>query len=769
MRFERSYWAGAAIALYIAFSALRASGGRGPALAAVALVPLALAGAWRLTSAERARAWPIDPEQAARARAALRVSCVGLAMLVSARSTTVVSAGFVATANAGAAIACVAALVAMSRTPALPGLLEPPRLSTSLDAAALSLALWSVAIALPAAKWAHPARLVLLDAVVLDYTTSTAALGSLGIAAVAAARLRAARRLELDMAERAHAALLVVALAVSIGIAGSWLEVVPPETLLPVCAAAACALAAACVIAGDGERVAGVLRTAVGLAVLAGPVAIVATSLAHQMPDRAAGILFIAASVASIAGLYAPRAARALAPRLKRWHYAYERATAAAMTPDPDAALEAALGVLQRAGGDLRGAGLYQLAPPEFIEVDRAGYVRREQVQIPDALVALAEAEPLRILRAPVLHALEVRRPEVRPVLAWMERRGAHALAVVYDVMGPIGLVAIPSPASARAMTLAEARALRKLADRLGAAIGVGLSLARSRQRELDAHREAEALKSALAGAEAAGRERDDRLGVFVSEAAARASLCAFSPAMKSALVDLERAAHAGGPITLLAPPGADARAWAALAHLTANRDPEKFVVVDGAKREATDALRLGEPGSAFERSRGGSLVVLDPQALDKRAQIELARAPTAGLIVVVPATIDRLVADGRMLDELGDTLGARAVALPALTSRSEDLRALALAFLGDFGFRRRGEPYGLSIEALARLHEHDFTAGELELSALLTRAALATPGDVVTVDSLAKAGLGPAAPSPDEGAKPAIPLKRKRGRPRAG
>ena len=96
------------------------------------------------------------------------------------------------------------------------------------------------------------------------------------------------------------------------------------------------------------------------------------------------------------------------------------------------------------------------------------------------------------------------------------------------------------------------------------------------------------------------------------------------------------------------------------------------------------------------------------------------------------------------MSERLADLLGDRAVALPPLAARAEDLRALAMEHLSRIGVRLGARPLGLAPRALAALLEHAWPGNDAELYATLLKAALATEGEVVGPRELAKAGLRP-------------------------
>jgi transcriptional regulator of acetoin/glycerol metabolism len=296
-------------------------------------------------------------------------------------------------------------------------------------------------------------------------------------------------------------------------------------------------------------------------------------------------------------------------------------------------------------------------------------------------------------------------------------------------------------------MTLEEARHLRVLADRLGAVLGVSSMLARSREREQKARDELEALRSEAVRKDAALRSGAARFQAIARMLERPARSAAYSPPARAAVEQLERLAQMGRPINLLTPPGLDAVAWAALAHLASSRKDGAFVVLDGASPAEHDLLRFRDPvESPLKIASGGTLVILDAHALplDVQSYIGAALTEDTGLIVALPSTADVLAASGRLSERLADCLGDRAVALPALASRAEDLRALALEHLVRIGMRVRGQPLGLDLTALAALGEHLWPGNDAELYAVLLRAALAAEGDVISARDLEAVGFAP-------------------------
>ena len=124
--------------------------------------------------------------------------------------------------------------------------------------------------------------------------------------------------------------------------------------------------------------------------------------------------------------------------------------------------------------------------------VDRAGYAHTEPAEVPARLIELAQVEPERVLRVEAAEAVEVRRPEVRPLLAWLAERDDRRGGPGERRGGPDRALAIPRARRASPMTLEEVSGLRAVADRLGTVIAVSAMLSGSRGREVAARREAE-------------------------------------------------------------------------------------------------------------------------------------------------------------------------------------------------------------------------------------------------------------------------------------
>jgi hypothetical protein len=733
---------------YVAFAALRATEGSALAFASLLLAPVALAFTWRATARELGASSPDD----AVAQVCARLAATGLCALAAA-ATGPDRSTFVALSNAAAAVAALSGLVAIARLPALGGALPRSAEGRRLEPAAFAAMLWTVAVALPAARELAPNRFGTLDRSIVDFITALTALATLGIGIAATARVHALRKLELGVADRASAALFAASTALVIALATSLLGIAPPERTLPIAAALAGAAATTAAATEDASRAIARLRLVLATTALIGPLTLALAIVARTRPDRSSLVVLAACLLTAIATSLAPRLAKRLAGDAERWRAALDVATGAAMSPDPDTAIEGALMAMRTAAGAgaTTSAALYRVAPPERVTVDRAGYARIERARLPAGLIPFAKDEPDGVLRVNVAHAVEVRAPAMREVAAWMDERGYAAAAIVRDGNEAIGVLAIPSTTWTSPGSLDEVRALRVLADRLAAVVSVSAMLARARERDMTARATLETQGSDLSALRTRALAGDDRRVAFASLLARAARSAAYSPAARATIDRLEHLGESDVPVVLVTPPGVDAIAWAAIVHLASKRRGGPLVIIEGALPIDHAIERWRDTAtSPLEAARDGTLVVLDAHALPHPVQAYLAAAfeGIAGLVISTPRTTDALVATGAIDERFADKLGDRAVALPPLRARSEDLRALTIEHLARIG-ARLGHALGVTPRGLQALLEHDFPGNDLELADLLLRASIfatagatATTGVSIDVAHLAAAGL---------------------------
>jgi hypothetical protein len=647
----------------------------------------------------------------------------------------------------GAAITSVAGLYAIERTPGLPGMFERanPRRTSGIAVGLASLA-WIAAVVLAGLRALAPDRVREVAPTFEGLLGAVASLATMTLAVVAGYFGLERREHELGASDRLRAFVVLAAAAVALAVALGALRLVAPALALPVVATGVGILAVAVSATHSPETLGRAAARVVSLALLAAPPALATATIARFAEEHVTQIALAGAAVTAVAGFFAPRLAERAVPRIEPWRGAFESALESAMSPDADAALERALFALRglAAGGNASPV-VVRLAPPETLTVDRAGYPRREPASVPGAIESIAREEPAQLVRTLALAAAAVRRPEVRPAVEWLEERDLSALALLADEGEPIGWLGIPTAGRTAPISLPEARALRLLADRVAAAVATSGRIARSLAREADAAGKVTSLEERLARV---GAERDVERGrgeSLVRALAARVTRTAYSPSARIVLDRIESLAREGQPLALVVPPGVDPIGWIACHHVASPRHGGAIELVDARAPELADLALWRDPArSPLPRAVGGTLALLDPQALPRDAQRYLAVAlPSgAGLACVVPRTVDALAAMGELDERLADLLGDRAVLVPPLASRSEDLRPLALEILNRTSLRHRGRVLGLAPAALEALAEHAWPGNEAELEGLLVTAALQAEGDTIALGDLRRAGL---------------------------
>lgn len=750
----KSFLLPAAAVAYVCFGAVSTRGGPWPWVALVGLT-LGLALVWRRTEAPRAG----EDHTEVVARRVVRAVAWGAALWVAARTGSAGRAGLDAVANVGVGTATVAALIALARIASLGGLLAAPPATRSLDAAGFAAFLWAIAVAAPLTRAILPEQMVRLDPLAIDYATTSAAAGSLLVLVAASLRLRFLRRLELGAADRATGALALALTALFVAVPAAALDVAAPDRVLPVAVLLAALGTTWAAATREPTAVSRTLRGVLALAILGAPTLLVTGFVARSAPAHAGAVVLAASVLSILIGLIARRVSATLGPEQSRWLEAIDAASRGALQPEPDAAIRAALMALSKATA-VPGARpeLWRSDPAEVLSVDLAGYLHVDRSEAPERLYELALAEPERTLRADVLAALEVRRPEVRPLLAWFRSRKALSATVVLDEDGPLGFLLLPQGARSAPMSLEEARAVRSLTDRVSALLAVSSALARSRERELSAVNRADRADDEVARlGHIIGLETGKN--VALAERAARnAKRALYSAASRMAVDELERLGRSGAPVVVRTPPGTDATGFAAVVHLASPRRGGPFVVVDGASGPEHDLASWQDAASSpLSLADGGTLCLLDVAALPLEVQEHVARTlsrrvdpPLRGgvvpfsVVASVRSPLAELVESGRVSKALARCLGSAEVELPALRDRAEDIRALALAVLARSGLQKDGRPMGLDTSALRLLSDHEWPGNDHELEDVLARAAEVATGSVLTAADLAAVGFSP-------------------------
>jgi hypothetical protein len=716
----------------------------GPArwLALLVLPPL-LALLWH--RAEQRRQTALLPT----AVSAVQACLWGTAFFLAARTGPLGHAAFDAAANLGVGASTVATLLALGRLAPPAGLLQGHPAARSRDAAAFAALLWGIAVALPATRAILPDATA-LDPLAIDYATTAAATGSTLLLAASAGRMTVLRGLELGVGDRARGALVLTVTGILVAVASAAVDVAPPDRVVPTVLACTCVFVTWATATRDPATVTSALRGLLAIVILGVPTALATLWVARQSPAHLSLVVLFGCLASLLVGLIARAVARPLGPESSRWIQALERATSRALLPEPGAAMRATLVELRMAepAAETR-PELWRRDPSGVLHVDVAGYLHESEAEFPERILELSLLEPEGTLRAETLRALQVRRPDLRPLLGWFDSHGALSATALVEADGAEGLLVMPQGKRRATLTLEEARALRALAERVSGLLSVSAAMARSRKRELEARERADDLeveRGALTERLAAeGRRRTAEAESFALPLRATAH----GPAARFALAELERVGKSEPRVVLLTPHGVDARGWAAVVHLAGPNPGGVFVRVDCASRRARDGATWTDThASPLAQSSEGTLLLEDPAALPLETQLELARALSQArdvrVVVASAESLESELMNARLDRSLRRALAGPEVRVPALEERAEDLQSIVLSELASVGLRTRGAPLGIAPPALRAVLEHAWPGNELELRALLGRAVTSSSGPVLGLDDLLAAGLHP-------------------------
>lgn len=692
---------------------------------------------------------------ARRERPVARVLGVGAAIVIASLGATAERAGLDACGLVGAAACATAAAIAVARIPGSSGMVRPLRTSAAPFVAVVALAAWAALVARLAperGEWLavteHP------RAWAIGASTVTA----LVLLVQVEVTLRR-RALELGVAERALAMRGLLGTAFVAALVVALVGRARADELGRALVAGASVLLGAAALAADPVRVARVTRRVVVLTIVGGGVALLGAA-STEGRGEAWGVTLATAIVALAVGTVAHMLEGPLRPARGAWLDAFARAAAEAQRGDPDEAVRAALHALRAPGGaHAASPELWTFEPTRVTTVDAAGYAREADNELPASLTLVAAAEPEATLRADVLEALQVRRPELRPLARWMNDRGALLAALVACDGETEGVLVLPRVARDEPPTLEEVRALADTAGRLAAACRAKGTRDRMLARAVEATRRAEAAEERidlLHHERALDRGRDALAAIRLARPA---TIGVYSAASRMALEALERRTAVGAPIAILAPSGVDPVPVLARAHLSGARREGPLVLVDATSAREHDAARWTDPAaSPLALAHGGMLLLLDGAALppdvqqivaralaEKRAPWERPDPLDVQLALTASAPPEALVEQGR----LDVTLAARLadarespVELPRLRDRPEDLRAILTDRLAREGLRVLGRPVGIEQAAYARLVDYPFPGEDAELAAIVQRLVASCTGDLIRAADIEALGL---------------------------
>lgn len=673
----------------------------------------------------------------------VRFTLIGAALYLAAVSGEPDQAGLRAAASAGLGLAIAGALLCIARQEPPPGLLQGHRAASSLDALLLSSALWSVCTIAFLVRAIAPDTFP-LDPWSLDVASLFASLGSLLLVCASLLRVRLLRGLELGVSDRATAALALAIAGTAVTSGSGVLQLSTMDRLAGAASLATAIGVTACVAAPSPPLVTRTVRGLLALLLLGSPTALAGAWLTRKWPESSAEITLTTSAVCLIIGLLARAAAKPLAPEGSRWLGALSKAMDAALHPEPEMALRAALTELRKAEPRSKARPeIFRSEPTGLLSVDIAGYLEDRPVEFPSNVLDCALSEPSRTLRRETLEWAQVRQPAVRPLMTWFEAHQAKTATALCDDAGPVGLLVLPVGKRRSVLAIEEAKLLSQLSERLAGVVSVTSSLRRSRDREQGFRKAAEA---ALDDASTLRMQLQQQRRSDLSEAEARVQIlraAAHSPGAQIKLQELE--AHAREPrLTLVTPIGVDPVPWAAHVHLSGSTVPRPLIVVDLGQHAAQsdefwDEFYENErrlESSPLRRAKDGTLLLQHPGALPVRHQERLA----AALEESAPSRLIACVAPSAALAApLEKLLNGPRVALPTWEERPEDLQAFVLAELTQLGLSQRGQPLGIERAALYELVQRDFAGNDAELRGILAAAAAQTDGERVSLATILK------------------------------
>ncbi len=593
-----------------------------------------------------------------------------------------------------------------------------------------------------------------------------------------------AARYELTPAPRARARFVIPGMtsgaAAGLVAVASLARHAHPDVALSLLAVAVVLVVAGLSVGVSGRGLAwrGRVSQAIAALLVGGFAAAIAALLADDVALAAAGGALGGTFIAIAAGSGALKADRGrLLEACKR---ATEKVTGAEGLDD---LASAALEPLRVATRDLKApAELWVLPFDARFVLDVSGAAQRTKLSpaAERALLAWMRARPGEVLFADVLRPLEVRRAEVRPVLAALVERDVFAVVPLSDAGELIGAILVPRGRRDALPTLDEEEGLLRLGGRASAALGLVMALERARDRANEAVLRAQ---TAETRADGAVRDLDRALARMRGVRSVRAvgtledAWVGYGDAMRRFEAQVRALATQDVPVAFVTEAGMAAPAMARMLHANSSRAEQACVIVDAGEVHPRDALAtlvgtLGTgddegPGTGtaaspgwLELVQGGTLVIVDAPALGADVHVALLEAMKTGVARrlaggtpydvtarVVLTARDILVKTG-LPAELCERFATSTLLAPSLRERPEDVETLVL-FAIDRACRLHGrDAIGIRRDALESLRGYAWPENERELFEALEHAVRIARGAQITADDLPDAvRAGPARP----------------------
>jgi two-component system response regulator HydG len=167
----------------------------------------------------------------------------------------------------------------------------------------------------------------------------------------------------------------------------------------------------------------------------------------------------------------------------------------------------------------------------------------------------------------------------------------------------------------------------------------------------------------------------------------------------------------------------------------------------------SSDKLRKGK----FELADGGTLFLDEIGDMSPIAQAKVLRAfeykqfervggeetlhADVRIIAATNRPIDKLLGDGRFREDLFYRLNEFTIEVPPLRKRRDEIEPLALRFVGECNERFGTHIEEIEAAALTRMKEHTWPGNVRELRAVIKRAAVAAPGQLLRAADLKFSG----------------------------
>jgi hypothetical protein len=569
-----------------------------------------------------------------------------------------------------------------------------------------------------------------------------------------------ARRLELGAPPRALACTAAAGIGLVTAVAIAVTTSVQADAAAALGSALACPIVVGLARSPDALVLARRGRRALTLAIFGGPVAMLAVLATEgHMPGMGLVALFVALATLAI-GAASSKLEEPLLPAKGRLLDALADATRAAGDREARSAIAKALVRLREAAG--HGAAspeLWILHPTRICTVDAAGYLQEKPGELPPALLEVARGEPAGTVRVDVLNALEVRRADLRPLLRWLEARGALFATLVAEDEDADGVVIVPAGTRTEALTIEEIHAAKRFADAFVAVCQARSARERHLERERDLVLQIEKIDDELAAIRHASTLDGSRNMLASSRLARPATVGIYSAASRFAYDALERRIQNDAPVVVVARAGVDPVPYIARAHLGGPRKERPLVIVDGTSSREHDLERWrDERTSPIALADRGLLVLVDGAALPRDIQVLVARALTerrppwerampldVAVALTTTAAPDALVEEGLLAPELYARFedgASKPIELAGLSERSEDLFSIVADRLAREGLRVRGKPIGIDAAAFSRLVEYPFEGEDHELASIVTRLVAHARGDVIRAADMDAIGM---------------------------